>query len=400
LRAYVEEAAWVLATDTADGAEVPFELVEEGGRHGAPLYCYRPLVDDFLRDRLGDAGRLDSQPPAVRALAVHDGLASYLRTHGENPPSSPAARAEAALRVLLGATFGESTEFEFDSHRFETAYAQLEDTLYAGKTHAAVVVPVLGLDIASPEIVLGEGLTLTRVDSLPGAPPEVAAESDVVAAYRAEVQEGAADPFAAAGRAFRRLIAALRLYDGGGIALGAVAWTQTDGGAWRAAILGAGGAPEGLTLIEVDQEDELRGFCSLVARRTPRAGELAWALARFGMACERATPQEALSDVLLALRALLEPEGAASGRLAGRLAALCATPEKRPALTQRVAEAVALERAVVSGTAPHGPQVDALIVELTGHLRALLRDLLCGHLETDVRTLADRLISEDQPTAV
>ena len=55
------------------------------------------------------------------------------------------------------------------------------------------------------------------------------------------------------------------------------------------------------------------------------------------MACERAIPGEALTDVLLALRALIEPEGPASGRLAGRLAALCALPEERAALTARVA---------------------------------------------------------------
>ena len=34
-------------------------------------------------------------------------------------------------------------------------------------------------------------------------------------------------------------------------------------------------------------------------------------------------------DVLLALRALIEPEGPASGRLAGRLGALCALPDER-----------------------------------------------------------------------
>ena len=45
------------------------------------------------------------------------------------------------------------------------------------------------------------------------------------------------------------------------------------------------------------------------------------------MGCERLAPFEALTDYLLALRALLEPEGPASGRLAQRLAVICGRPE-------------------------------------------------------------------------
>ncbi len=394
LRRYVEEVAWTLAAETAEGAEVPFELVEERGARSTALYCYRPLVDEFLRERVGTLARLDAQAPALRALAQHEGLGRYLTAHQERVPSDQGGRARAALSVFLGRVFAEQTAFDFDADRFERAYRQLEDTIFAGRTHAAAIVPVLGLDIASDEIVLGEGLTLTRVDAFPDAPPEAAAECDVVAAFRAEVEDGAPDPFVQAGRAFRRLIVALRLYDDGGMALGPVAWTRVDGGSWRAATLGTGGLPQGLTLIEAEEEDELRAFCSLVARRTPRAGELAWALGRYGMACERTAPTESLSDVLLALRALLEPEGPASGRLAGRLAALCAVPDERVALTERVVQAVGLERAIIAGTVPRSPAVDALIVELQGHLRALLRDVLCGHLDADVRTLADRLLVE------
>ncbi|HEU4658736.1 MAG TPA: hypothetical protein VFR97_14495 [Capillimicrobium sp.] len=394
LRQYVEEVSFSLGSELADGAEIPFELVEERGARRTALYCYRPLVDEFLRERVGTLGRLDGHGPALRALAAHDGVARYLKAHGERVAPDPGSRAHAALAVFLGRVFAEQTDFAFDPDRFARAYRQLEEAIFAGRTHAAAIVPVLGLDIASDEIVLAEGLTLTRVDALPGAPAEVQGECDVVAAFRAEVEEGGPDPFVQAGRAFKRLLVALRLYDQGGIALGAVAWTRVDEGAWRPATIGAGGVPQGLTLVEPEEEDELRAFCSLVARRTPRSGELAWALGRYGMACERATPSEALSDVLLALRALLEPEGPASGRMPGRLAALCAQPEDRAALAERAAEAVRLERAIIAGTAPHASAIDALIVEMTGHLRALLRDVLCGHLDADVRSLADRLLVE------
>jgi hypothetical protein len=146
-------------------------------------------------------------------------------------------------------------------------------------------------------------------------------------------------------------------------------------------------------LITDEQQDELRAFCNLVSRRAPTGNELAWALERFQMGCEREAPQQALSDYLLALRALLEPEGPSSGLLAGRLAALCATPERRAWLTERVVRALALERAVIAGTAVRNGACEELVAALGDHLRALLRDVICGHLDTDLALLADELLA-------
>ena len=117
------------------------------------------------------------------------------------------------------------------------------------------------------------------------------------------------------------------------------------------------------------------------------------------MGCERAIPAEALSDHLLALRGLLEPEGPASGRLSGRVAALCATEEERPALAERVAHIAAQERPVIGGLSVD-PTIDTLVSELAGHLRALLRDVLCGHLDSDLRGVADEILAEAVRDAV
>jgi hypothetical protein len=400
LRTYVEQAAGRLADDTANGAEVPFELVEEGGTRHTPLYCYRPLVDEFLRERLGVLGALDAHAPAVRALSEHaDGLGRYLTAHGRRVLPEPDQRARAALGLLLSRVFADTTEFAFDERRFERAYAELEALAFAGRSHATVLVGVLGLDIASDEVPLGDGLSLRRADALHGAPADALGDVDVFACFRAEVRDDAPDPFVQAGRRFRRLSTALHLYDDGPISLDPIAWTRTDDGPWHAAALGiGGGVPDGVCLVDVEDEDELRAFCSLIARRTPRSGELAWALRRFELACERRSPAEALTDVLLALRALLEPEGPQSARLPGRLASLCAVPEDRGELSDRTIHAIGLERAVMTGTAPRDDEVvDALCAELAGHLRALLRDVLCGHLDADLRTLADRLAEEPAP---
>ena len=118
------------------------------------------------------------------------------------------------------------------------------------------------------------------------------------------------------------------------------------------------------------------------------------------MGCERLAPFEALTDYLLALRALLEPEGPGSGRLAQRLAVLCAHADGRAALAERIAHTISLERAVISGLAPAEPGVDALVDELAEHLRALLRDVLCGHLDEDLRGVADDLLAEAAAASV
>ena len=38
--------------------------------------------------------------------------------------------------------------------------------------------------------------------------------------------------------------------------------------------------------------------------------------------------------------------------------------------------------------------MDALVDEFSEHLRALLRDVLCGHLDPDLRAVADAILAE------
>ena len=401
LSAFAEEAAWLLAGDMADGAEVPFELVEtRGARLDTPLYCYRPLTDAFIRDRVGVFGRLPTYAPAARALAGMDGIANYLREQGEpRIPSDPRELADGALRVFISRVFSEATEFVITPDRLERAYGEIESALFVGRAESVVVAPLLGLRIGSPEIALGGGLSLVRGDALDGAPPEAVwpagvDEPAVLACLTLANDPDRPAPLTEARVRFRRLQSALRLFDPARVALGPVAWERTGAGPWSLGDLRTGGRPHGVLEIAPDAEDELRAFVSLVTRRTPRAGELAWALRRYELGCERPSLFEALTDHLLALRALLEPEGPQSGRLAGRVAALCATEDERVRVTERVAHAVSLERAVIAGLAPSDGGIQVLLSELTAHLRALLRDVLCGHLDSDLRSVADQLLAE------
>ncbi len=409
LLAFGRDAALHLAADTAAGAEVPFEVVEEaGGGRRTPLYCYRPLTAQFIRARIGRLGALETYAPAVRGLEGLDGLERYLEARGESVrrTASRRERADAALSALLGDAFGESTEFELISARFDRAYADLEAVLYADRISTTVIAPLFGLRPDSAEVALGDGLSLVQGETLSDAPlgavwglaSERVVPATLVLLERAG-RAGASPPLAAARTQLRRLLTALRLFEPDGVALGAVAWTRTDGGPWGLATLGsgAGGARHEDARLTAAQEDELRAFVNLITRHPPPTPELAWALRRFELAGERAEPLEALSDHLLALRALLEPEGPSSGRLAERVAVLCGQPAERAALSGRVAHAAALERAYIAGRSPAEPEAEALVTEVADHARALLSDVLCGHLDADLCAIADEELAAPAP---
>ncbi len=403
LEAFTGDAAARLQAETADGAEIPFEVTEErGGR--TLLYCYRPLTYRFIDDRLGLLRTLPTYTAAVRALSELESVGAYLRQRGEvRIPAEPRARGDAALKLFLGAVFEERSQFSFEARRFEVAYEELERALYEGRCLNTVITPVLGvaLDEETSELPFGDGLSLVRGETLPDAPPDAVwgeGEDPNVLAVLSIVQDRALPPPVSDARSrFSRLLKALRLFDRGGYALGPLAWARSDGGTWRAVPLGGSGRPRFTTMVTAEHEDELRGFFNLIAKRTPASGELAWALSRFEMGCERLAVFEALTDYLLALRALLEPEGPSSGRLAPRLAAICAQPSDRGGLAERTAAGISLERAVIAGLGQEEPGADALVEELGENLRALLRDMICGHLEFDVRALADDLLEEAAP---
>jgi hypothetical protein len=397
LAAFVEEAAWQLAEEVSGGAEIPFELIEEG-RSSAPLYCYRPLTQRFLAERAGSLGRLPSYVSAVQGLMGLPDLPSYLRARGRRPPGADArSQADAALQAFVSAMWSEATDFSFDPPRFEAAFAELEEAAYAGCALALVVTPVDGLVIESEEVALGEGLALVRGVALREAPPEL--RGDEYATVALLSLEGEGPGLEQAGRRLRRLQTALRLWDDAEPALGPTAWARTDGAPWLAIPLATGlRRPTDDCLLGPEEEDPLRAFCSLVARRTPRAGELAWALRRFELGCERGSTLEALTDWLLCARALLaESDGAGYERLAERLAAICAVPGERDELVEGLCRAIAMERGVIAGIVRPDPAVEALVGSLGACLRAILRDVLCGHLDPDLRRVADELLADVAP---
>ena len=138
LRAFCEQAAFHLETDAAAVDDLPFEVVAKPGAR-TPLYCYRPLTGEFIRERADLLEQLPAYSSAAGALVGLVGVDEFLRLRGEAPvPEDPAGLAHAALRAFLSAMYVESTDFEFSPRRFERVYDQLEGAVYQRRSLTAV----------------------------------------------------------------------------------------------------------------------------------------------------------------------------------------------------------------------------------------------------------------------
>ena len=131
---------------------------------------------------------------------------------------------------------------------------------------------------------------------------------------------------------------------------------------------------------------------------------MGWALGRFEMGCERAHDAEALSDYLLGLRALLDATteageaslGAARGRAlrGGGRAAGGAAPRGAGLVARALPDG---RRAGASQERIGSESPRQIVAEMEGHLRALLRDVLCGYLDPDLKGVADDILLETAP---
>ncbi|HEX8075783.1 MAG TPA: hypothetical protein VF545_12480 [Thermoleophilaceae bacterium] len=403
LREFALESAALLSAEVAAGAELPYDVIEEPGT-GSVLYRYLPLTSEFIVARWDALRAIPAYAGAASALG--SGAEAYLRLRG----LPAAADSEPALRAMLDRLYEDATDFQFPEERFERVYAEVERTLYENTMRTAVVAPVHGLLLESERLDLGGGLILARGDRVP-APPEAvwplgpgererATGPNTVCAVERDVETDAPLPAGEARVRFRRLLTALRLFKPGRVAIGPVAWGRADEGVWQPLALALGGPGRGEPwVLGADEEAELRELVELMASAR-HGGRIAWALSRFEMGCERTADVEALPDYLLALRSLLGADDeAGEASLGQRLAALCAEEHERAGVRARLEQAFALERRVMSGGAID-PDVDetagdpprAVAPEIEQHLRALLRDVICGYLDSDLRSVADDLL--------
>jgi hypothetical protein len=412
LKEFALDAAAYLTHELDSGAEIPFDVVEEPGG-GTVLYNYHPLTSEFISERWSELRALPSCDAAAAALG--SGAENYLRMQ----TTAAAADSEPALAAMLERIYADATSFEFPEQRFERVYGEVERALFQNTLRTAIVVPLHGFAMEAERVDLGGGMFLIagdRLDAPPGAVwsdphgnVEYGGEPNVLCVLRRDVPSDAPLPIEEARVRFRRLVTALRLFKPGRLSLGALAWARVDEGTWQPLPLGAGGPARGdHWILATDEGPELVELVELVSDARP-AGRVGWALGRFEMGCERAHDTEALSDYLLALESLLDARDD-SGRatLTLRLAALCAEEGERRAVQRRAELAFALERWVMGGGGANaylealGPDTPrTLVLHLEQHLRALLRDVLCGYLGSDLKAAADDvLLTSSEPLEI
>jgi hypothetical protein len=387
LRNFALEAAALLTDDLKAGAEVEFDIVDEGGGRGPALYRYEPRTGAFIGERWTQLRELPACEPACRELGA--GASAWLRVNGLR-----GEQAEPALRAMLERLYEDATSFGFPEERFERVYGEVELTLYRDAVRARLIAPLDGAWMDAERIELGDGLSLTRGDALEGPHDK----SCLLCVLERDVPADDPIPADEAAERFEEVVTAMRLWASGGVVLGAPGWRQADHARWQPVAIGAAAIARGAEwMLRAGDEQAFREFFTAVTSAEPSAS-VAWALDRFEMGCARPTEAEALTDYLLGLRALLDATTDAGQASFGlRLAALCAEDGARRELQDRLEGALALERFVMghSGTA----RVDAespreLVAEMEGHLRALLRDVLCGYLDADLKAVADEILIE------
>ncbi|MBA3840233.1 MAG: hypothetical protein H0X55_08075 [Thermoleophilaceae bacterium] len=406
LRNFALEAAARLVRATDGGAEIEFAL-DERNEGSATLYRYRPLTAEFIAARWTELRTLPGFDPAARSLGT--GARAYLRRRGE-----PGADAEPALRVMLERLYEDSTSFALPEERFDRVYEGVERALYAGTVHASIVAPLVGLRLEGARVDLRGELSLVDVALIAPAPApawldreeerDAGSRATAYLVLERDLSSDAPLPLGEARLRFRATLMALRMLDRGGVELAPLGFSRVGEARWQPLRLdptGRGRGPE--RMLTGEDAKELRELLDGL-ESAPRQGPLAWALDRFEMGLERESDVEALSDYLLALRALLDrSRGAEPATVALRLAALCAEEEDRRAVQRRIESAFALEPFVVEGglgtargeryveaVGRHGPQV--LVRELEDALRHLLAGVLSEELDPDLAGLADETL--------
>jgi hypothetical protein len=396
LRRLAAEAATRLTTLVASGDQIPFDVAEQAGPDDAFFHSYVPLTARYVREREAELRLLPAFEPAREAVALAGVAAPYLEQRGENVPSEPGERAARLLTVFIASLWDGCSEFSLDRDRLESALAVLDAEAGDVDEAEVVVVPIAGLRMPVARLQLPHGAQLVRADSFEAPIEAMRSEGMGRAAWEpqflaiAEQGEGA-DSATAALRQLGELISVMRLFKRGGVGLGPHAFAPTGEGRWRRIATGAPAPRDGGYRLDEGETAQLIEFAEALEARPDPAGPLAWAVRRFELGCERPSPEEGLSDHLLALRAVLDGQGPVGASLPMRAAALIADGSTdRLGARERVEAALELERAQMSDAAAREAAELATWVEES--VRRILRDAALGEIGADLNEAADETL--------
>ncbi len=414
LRVLTEDASRLLEDLLASGAEIPFEVGESGPGGEAPgargpvtMFAYRPLTAEFVASHADQLRRLATFENAAQNLARTRGVIAYLRVRNE-PVLDVGELTHARLGVLafLSAVWESAERFEYWDERFERAYVELESVALAERLVTTVFIPVHGVALSEGSINLGAGVEMIAAEELDPTCAERFSDSsagaDSYCSISVTAPSDAPTPMPAVRLSARALLTALRLFRPGSVALGMTAQADIAGSWHQVSMPFSGRSREDAWQLRPSDEEELRQFVNAV-RRVERRTRIAWSLKRFETGLERTVPADGLTDFLLALRALLEAEDdRGKAALPARISALCAQDHERQDVRDQIEAAFALERLAVNGSVGRADRKRLekfapldVIAGAERHLRALLHDLVCGYLSTDLKSLADEILAAD-----
>jgi hypothetical protein len=349
-----------------------------------------------VREREHELRSLPSFEPAREAIALAGIAAPYLEQRGEIVPSDPGERASRMLAVFLAALWDGCTEFALDRERLESALAVLDAETGDVDEAEILVVPLIGLKTSAARLQLPHGVQLVRADAIEAPVEAMSSEGMGRAAWepqllaiaeQGEGEESAADALAQ----LADLVSVMRLFKGGGVALGPYAFVPTGEGRWRRIATGAAAPRDGGYRLDGEEAAELAELAETLEARPDPSGSLAWSVRRFELGCERPTAVEGLSDHLLALRAVLDGQGPVGASLPMRAAALIADgTTDRLGARERIEAALELERAQMSGAPTDGGAELAAWVE--DCVRRILREAALGELGGDLNEAADETL--------
>jgi hypothetical protein len=397
LKRLATEAATRLSSLVAGGEEIPFD-VGTGSGEDSPFYSYVPLTRRYVTEHADELRALPGFA-AAREAVVEAGIAApYLESRGEVVPPDPGARAELMLITFFAALWDGSSGFALERGRLEEALALLEAEGRDADDADVLIVPIVGLRMSMPRLSLPNGVRVVRSDSIESPVEAMSSEGMGRAAWEPQFlavadqapEEGAEEALLQ----LRELISVMRLFKAGGIGLGPYAFAPTGGaGVWRRVATGAPATrPGGYRLTEPEAE-ELAAFARALESRPDPDLALAWAVGRFEMGCERESALQGLSDLLLAMRAVLEGHGPVGATLPMRAAALMAAAEEavdRIESRERIEAALELERAMMNGR-PLGGAIE-LATWIEESTRGLLRQAALGELGADLGVAADETL--------
>jgi hypothetical protein len=220
------------------GAELPFAFEEHPTRGGPSLYEYRPLVRGFVEEQAPTLRRLPDTRNAIDDLRREPAASMFAHAHSGVGSTQDDALFRTILLPMLVAVAERCGGFDWQDDAFDTAYADIERSLFGTARSYAAIAPLVGLSAGST-IELGGDIRVRAVvpgevsalwpEALGLMPPEFGRDVDrmCVLELARELNASDAEPPDAAGE-LADAVSALRLATSGPIAAGPVVFERLD----------------------------------------------------------------------------------------------------------------------------------------------------------------------------